>query len=176
PAPTAFSFDSHSIRTLDRNGEIWFVAADVCNALDYADVSMTVRKLDADEKGTSSICTPSGDQNMLIINESGLYSLILTSRKPEAKRFKKWVTAEVLPAIRNTGRYTLPSARTEKAPSKLIHEYQTKAKALEHLFGQKGRASHAIHARIRKEIGVSSVTDMGRAEYTRAIQLLDQLT
>jgi prophage antirepressor-like protein len=100
-----FDFDGINIRTLTKEDAPWFVAADVCDALDIKDASMAATRLDDDEKGTSTIGTPSGTQQMLVINESGLYSLILTSRKPEAKKFKKWVTSMVLPAIRKTGQY-----------------------------------------------------------------------
>lgn len=88
-----------------------FVAKDVCRVLEHRDTSKAVSRLDDDEKGTNNVRTPYGDQNMLVINESGLYSLILTSRKPEAKRFKKWVTSEVLPSIRRSGRYEAPASR-----------------------------------------------------------------
>ncbi len=83
----------------------WFVAADVSCALEYRIAGDMTRNLDDDEKGTQIVRTPGGDQEMLVINESGLYSAILRSRKAEAKRFKKWITAEVLPAIRRTGQY-----------------------------------------------------------------------
>ncbi|CAK0774117.1 hypothetical protein CCP4SC76_5810003 [Gammaproteobacteria bacterium] len=108
-ALVVFNFDSNSVRVILRGNEPWFVASDVCVALTISDTSMAVSRLDDDERGTSIIGTPSGEQQMLIINESGLYSLILTSRKPEAKKFKKWVTSEVLPEIRKTGRYEAPT-------------------------------------------------------------------
>lgn len=95
---------------LDDKGNPWFVAKDVCDALDLSDVSMTIRSLDADEKGTNTICTPGGKQAMATVNEFGLYSLILKSRKEEAKKFKRWITHEVIPAIRKTGQYTNPHA------------------------------------------------------------------
>lgn len=104
-APVVFSFVSTSLRVVLRDGEPWFVAVDVCEALTIGNSRMATERLDDDEKGVSSIDTPSGTQQMTVINESGLYSLILGSRKPEAKRFKKWVTSEVLPAIRRTGKY-----------------------------------------------------------------------
>ncbi|WP_244160667.1 BRO-N domain-containing protein [Phytopseudomonas punonensis] len=87
------------------NDQPWFVAADVAASLDYGVPSAMTRHLDDDEKGVSTVHTLGGAQEMLVINESGLYSAILRSRKAEAKRFKKWVTAEVLPAIRKHGRY-----------------------------------------------------------------------
>ena len=97
---------SFTVRAMLRDGEPWFVAADVCAALGIARTDDGVSRLDDDEKDTDSIRTPGGAQQMSIINESGLYALILGSRKPEAKPFKKWVTAEVLPAIRKTGGYS----------------------------------------------------------------------
>lgn len=97
------------IRTLTIDGEPWFVAADVCKALELGNPSMTVERLDADEKGISSIDTLGGKQRMAIINEPGLYSVILRSRKPEAKAFKRWITHEVIPAIRKHGGYMTKS-------------------------------------------------------------------
>ena len=93
------------VRTLNLNGEPWFVAADVCKALELGNPSMTVERLDDDEKGISTIDTLGGKQRMAIINEPGLYSLVITSRKPEAKAFKRWITHEVLPNIRKHGVY-----------------------------------------------------------------------
>ena len=116
---TPFNFDKYQVRTVRHDtGEVWFVAQDVCEALSLDDTSKAVSRLDDDERGTNSILTPSGDQQMLIISESGLYSLVLTSRKPEAKRFKKWVTSEVLPTIRKTGSYSMSTAQPTHAISK----------------------------------------------------------
>ena len=100
-----FNFGKQQVRTLLIDGQPWFVANDVSAALQYSEASAMTRHLDDDEKGLSIVQTLGGDQEMLVINESGLYSAILRSRKAEAKRFKKWVTAEVLPAIRKHGRY-----------------------------------------------------------------------
>jgi len=119
PALT-FTFSTQALRCIMRDGDPWFVAADVCNALDVKDTSMACSRLDDDERGTSIVGTPSGQQEMTIINESGLYSLILTSRKPEAKKFKKWVTSEVLPSIRKTGHYVdKPTATAPEIPEQL---------------------------------------------------------
>ncbi|WP_195197890.1 BRO family protein, partial [Acinetobacter baumannii] len=84
------------------------------SALDYRMASDMTRFLDDDEKGTHNLRTPSGSQDLTIINESGLYSAILKSRKPEAKKFKKWVTSEVLPSIRKTGKYEAPKPITPR--------------------------------------------------------------
>lgn len=91
------------VRTVMQDGEPWFVAADVCKALEV-DRSQ-IRRLDDDEKGVRSIHTPGGDQEFTMVNEPGLYSLVLGSRKKEAKDFKRWITHEVIPTIRKTGGY-----------------------------------------------------------------------
>lgn len=106
-APVPFEYGGHEFRTIDRSGEPWFVVADVCRILSIGKANDAVRGLDDDERGTDTIRTPSGDQQMLICSEAGLYSLILRSRKPEAKAFKRWVTHEVLPSIRKTGTYSV---------------------------------------------------------------------
>lgn len=100
-----FEFGEQQVRTILIDNQPWFVASDVSAALQYGEASAMTRHLDDDEKGLSIVQTLGGAQELLVINESGLYSAILRSRKPEAKRFKKWVTAEVLPAIRKHGRY-----------------------------------------------------------------------
>jgi prophage antirepressor-like protein len=105
-----YLFESKEVRVvLDEKGEPWFVAADVCAALQIGNPSDALNRLDADERGLGSVETPSGAQQMGLVNEPGLYALVLGSRKPEAKRFKRWVTHEVLPAIRKTGRYEAPT-------------------------------------------------------------------
>ncbi len=96
------------VRTVELNGEPWLVGKDVAAALGYKEPTKAVReKVDPEDKGVSKIDTPSGTQDMLIINESGFYSLVLSSKMPKAKRFKRWVTADVLPAIRRNGAYEL---------------------------------------------------------------------
>lgn len=97
------------VRTVQLDGEPWFVAADVCRALGHSNNRMALERLDDDEKGVSSIYTPSGEQNMSIVNEPGLYTLVLGSRKKEAKAFKRWITHEVVPSIRKQGAYLTPA-------------------------------------------------------------------
>lgn len=94
-----------TVRAVVKDGEPWFVAKDVCDTLEIGNSRQAVSYLDDDEKGVTTNDTLGGTQQVSIINESGLYSLILRSRKPEAKKFKKWVTAEVLPSIRKHGAY-----------------------------------------------------------------------
>ena len=99
-----------SVRVIMHNGEPWFVAKDVCDCLELTNTAQTISYLDDDEKGVTTNYTPGGKQEMSIISEAGLYSLILRSRKPEAKAFKRWVTHDILPSIRKTGSYSAPSA------------------------------------------------------------------
>lgn len=95
-----------SIRTLNIDGEPWFVASDVCKALDIGNVSMAISRLDDDERNTVNLTEGiPGNPNKIIVNEPGLYALVLSSRKPEAKAFKRWITHEVIPSIRKHGGY-----------------------------------------------------------------------
>lgn len=141
-----FNFDSVDFRAIEIDGQIWAVGTDVCKALGYRDAENGLRNLDDDEKGTHIVRTAGGDQNLQIINESGLYSLILRSRKPEAKRFKKWVTSEVLPSIRKTGAYhhaqtTPPAPNTDQ--QELIEALLDKVSLLEENRSLvKGRITH----------------------------------
>ncbi len=94
------------IRSVEIKGEPWLVGKDVAQALGYREPTKAAReRVEPEDRGVSKIDTPSGKQEMTIINESGLYSLVLGSKLPGAKKFKRWVTSEVLPAIRKTGRY-----------------------------------------------------------------------
>lgn len=102
-----FDYNGKSIRTMEFNGQPWFVAIDVCNVLEIANSRDAVARLDEDEKNTVGLTDGNkrGNPNTAIVSESGLYSLILGSRKPEAKQFKRWITHEVIPSIRKTGGY-----------------------------------------------------------------------
>lgn len=97
-----------TIRTTTINGEPWFVAADVCKALEIQNNRDAISRLDADEKGVASTDTLGGKQELTIVNEPGLYALVLGSRKPEAKAFKRWITHDVIPTIRKHGAYMTP--------------------------------------------------------------------
>lgn len=112
-AMQAFAFDSHAVRVVDIDGQPWFVAKDVCACLEIDNHRNVVARLDEDEKGVQSLDTLGGPQEMAVINESGLYATILRSQGAmtpgtPAHAFRKWVTAEVLPAIRRTGGYSAP--------------------------------------------------------------------
>ena len=93
------------IRVIMRCAEPWFVAKDACDCLEIVNASQACQTLDEDEKGIYKVYTLGGSQDMMLISESGLYTLVMRSNKPEAKVFRKWVTSEVLPSIRKTGGY-----------------------------------------------------------------------
>jgi hypothetical protein len=120
---TPFNYNGNSLSTItDEQGEVWFIAKEVCAVLEIQNVTQAVANLDEDERSMFKI----GRQgNVNIINESGLYSLTLNSRKPEAKSFKKWVTSEVLPAIRKTGKYESIAKPSDKPvlPAKIFPDY-----------------------------------------------------
>jgi prophage antirepressor-like protein len=125
--PAIFQFKHHQVRTItDDQGDPWWVAKDVCAVLDIA--TEQIRKLDGDEKGLRKMQTPGGQQELAIINESGLYTLIIRSNKPQAKAFRKWITSEVLPAIRRTGSY---AARPTPEPNLNTALIETTTKMLQ---------------------------------------------
>ena len=99
-----------SVRTVYQNNEPWFVAKDVCECLSISKYRNAISRLDEDEREPFEVDTLGGKQEMTAINEYGLYSLVLSSRKPEAKEFKRWITHEVIPAIRKTGMYMTDNA------------------------------------------------------------------
>ena len=121
-----FNYNSVEVRTIQKDGEPWFVLKDVCNVLHIGNSRDVVARLDQDEKGVGQIDTLGGKQEMTIINESGLYNVILRSDKPEAKPFRKWVTSEVLPTIRRHGMYATPDT-----VEKMLADPDTTIKLLE---------------------------------------------
>jgi len=154
-----FTFSTQNLRVVLRDGDPWFVAADVCAALGITRTSDGLERLDDDEKGAGSVRTPGGPQQMAIVNESGLYSLVLGSRKPEAKAFKRWVTHEVLPAVRKTGRYQHLAAEPVVPPAKLgeIGEWvmrQHAQHAARYLYRNRQGINEALRAGIEARFGV----------------------
>ena len=110
-----FNFNGLQLRALLLDGEPWFVAADVANFLGYRMASDMTRSLTETQKGTHSMRTPGGGQELVIISEPGLYSAIMRSRKVEALPFQNWVTSDVLPTIRKTGTYTTPQTLEQRS-------------------------------------------------------------
>lgn len=119
------------VRTLEIDNEPWFVGKDVAEILGYSQPSVAIfKRVDSDDKGVSKMETPGGEQSVVIINESGLYSLILSSKIPTAKRFKRWVTSEVLPTIRKTGSYSVIPKDYPSALRALADQYEKNQKLL----------------------------------------------
>src|SRR5690554_6143687 len=106
-----FNYKGNDVRTVTVGGEPWFNAGDACQILELGNVSHAVSKLDEDERGLISSDTPGGPQKLLFVTEPGLYALTLTSRKPKARDFRRWITHEVLPQIRKTGEIGRASCR-----------------------------------------------------------------
>lgn len=100
------------VRIVPVDGELMFVAKDVCDCLEITKHRDAISRLDSDERGSVKLDTPGGKQDIAAINEYGLYNLVLSSRKPEAKEFKRWITHDVIPAIRKTGSYSMAIPQT----------------------------------------------------------------
>lgn len=130
------------VRVLSIDNEPWFVGKDVAEVLGYSNTRDAISKhVDEEDKGVAKCDTPSGAQQMTIINESGMYSLILSSKLSNAKKFKRWVTSEVLPAIRKTGSYNLPDFNNPaEAARAWAKEYEEKQKALAQVTEMKPKA------------------------------------
>lgn len=127
-----FNFQDHEVRVIQgEDSEPRWVAIDVSRILGFSEASAMTRHLDDDEKGLSNWQTPGGSQQMITITESGLYSAVLRSRKPEAKIFKKWVTSEVLPSIRKTGGYQVAEISDDELMARAVLAANTKIKSLE---------------------------------------------
>ena len=162
-----FSFGAAPIRVVLKDGEPWWFASEVCEILDL-DRSAS-RRLDDDEKGVHSTRTPGGTQDLTIISESGLYSLVLGSRKPEAKAFKRWVTHEVIPSIRKTGAYGI----TQRDPMEILNDpialrgllsgYTEKVLALECTISVlEPKAAGLDRIATRKDDGARTLTDAAK--------------
>ena len=153
------------IRTMEINGEPWFVGKDIAAALGYKESAKAIREhIDDEDKGVSVLDTPGGKQNTVIINESGMYSLILSSKLEGAKRFKRWVTSEILPSIRKTGAYATDSAAAEyKARELRIKEMNAQARLI--------NAETRRLTVLQKEKGLSQV-----AVDTLAVKAVERVT
>lgn len=148
----AFSYQEQPVRTVTIDGEPGFIANDLCAVLDIRNPRDTVAGLDDDEKGVATTDTLGGSQQMAYVTEAGMYSLVLRSRKPEAKMFKRWITHDVLPQIRKTGAYAAPAlsgpelmakalleaAETIKASDRKVLELTPKAEAFDSFLSTTG--------------------------------------
>lgn len=158
-----FEYAGRQVRTVTIQGEPWFVAADVCAVLGYSRVADALRIPDADDLGTQFVRSPDGkDRPAQVINESGLYDLIMGSKRPDAKAFKRWVTHEVLPTIRRTGSYAVAAAPTRTLP-------RTYAEALRELAGEV--EAHELEAQARR-VAEQRVTEL-EPDAARARKTMD---
>ena len=151
-----FVYSGEQLRTVQRDDGLWWVLRDVCRVLGLAEPHRVASRLDDDEKGRTQVTTPGGTQEMTIINEPGLYAVILRSDKPEAKQFKRWVTHDVLPSIRKTGAYGIPPERLAKitALQKRLDEWHELTDEMERLTAdacQKARVFREHYDQLREQ-------------------------
>ena len=168
---STFNFESNSIRTLAINNEPWFVAKDLCNAINISNYRDAIERLDEDEKGVALTDTLGGQQEMNIVSESGMYTLILRCRDAVKKgsiphRFRKWVTAEVLPTIRKTGKYESKTSVNDRTGLR---------NAVNMLVSKKGiiysEAYHLIHQRFN----VESIEDLTLDQLPQAVEYVHRI-
>ncbi|EQB4676761.1 TPA: Bro-N domain-containing protein [Klebsiella aerogenes] len=177
--PAVFSFESNSnVRAISIDGNPWFVAADVCKALGIKHTASAMRSLDDDEKGVHSMHTPGGQQDFTIISESGLYTLILRCRDAVTPgtipyRFRKWVTSEVLPQIRKTGRYVREELSPADKAQKVVASFMPAIlEAMKE--GDKPSYSYPLKPGYREMIHCTEGV-VGLAEKSLLMNLLQQL-
>lgn len=156
--------DGFAVRALYIDGSEWFVAKDVCDALGVLKTSRAVDRLDPDEVSESHLTDTSGrSQNSKIVSESGLYALILRSNKPKARAFRKWVTSEVLPAIRKTGGYSVGGD-----PAEIVRlEVESLARKIHAVGVPQGQAEKAARAAFKEKLNAMRLALTGRAAYVR---------
>lgn len=187
-APAVYKFGLQDIRIVMLGGEPWFVAADVCNALGLANSRMSLKALDGDEKGVRSTYTPGGNQDVAIISESGMYTLVLRCRdavKPGTipHRFRKWVTAEVLPAIRKSGAYA-STAATPEIPVLIARHQQRELEDAVHSMalaaGQRGKNYRSVcqvtWGRLREHFGLREYSQLPAARFDEALEFVEALS
>jgi len=134
-----FDFGGLPVRTFLNTGEIWFLLTEICTAISHTSPARATRRLDPDEQKTAIVSSSGGDQRQILVNESGLYHLILTSRKPQAAQFRRLVTNEILPSIRRTGAYFQPDAAGQEKVSAQVRPLSDGEKQLVYAVRQSGR-------------------------------------
>lgn len=172
-----FPLTNQETRIVDRDGNPWWVLRDVCEVLSIGNSRDVTARLDDDEKGVAQIDTPGGLQNLTIINEAGLYSVILRSDKPEAKAFRRWVTHEVLPQIRKTGTYGMDPMKALADPDALrglLLTYTEKVIALEAKVAEQAPKVQAM-LRLEGADGSLCITNAAKALSVRPKDLFSHL-
>lgn len=145
-----FAFEDSLVRTVVKDGEPWFVGADVCRILEIRDHRQALEKLDDDERGRCSVPTPGGVQEVIAISEPGLYRLIFRSSKPVAERLKRWLAHDVLPSLRKTGSYQGDRAANLKAEMARLNATSRAMREIRLTLGpiEAARAAPALLAKI----------------------------
>mgnify|MGYP001078864611 FL=1 len=143
-----FEYQGNEVRTIQHGDEVWWVLRDVCRVLGMTTPAKVARRLDDDEKGVSQIHTPGGTQEVTIVNEPGLYSVILRSDKPEAKAFKRWVTHDILPSIRKHGAYISGQEDLEMTREELLAKAFV---AVNEISGERLKRINQLEEKIRKD-------------------------
>ena len=147
-----FKFENKKVRSLRIDGEPWFVGKDVANVLGYQNGNRDVnRHVDEEDKAVTKCDTLGGAQEMTIINESGLYSLVLSSKLPDAKKFKHWITSEVIPQIRKTGKYAPKPLTREELLAKAVLEADTMIKEQKALLEQKAKELEETNNKLEEQ-------------------------
>lgn len=165
----SFNFNQNQIQVINKNGEAWFIASEVAAMLGYRDSYNMTRILDNDEKGTHNVSTLGGNQDVSVINESGFYHAAFKSRKPEVKPFRKWVTSEVLPAIRKTGGYQVGQKTTTDDRTGL-------RQAVAALVGRKGINYSSAYSMIHQRFNVEAIEDIPAEKLPEAVAYAHALT
>ncbi|HAW8332251.1 TPA: phage repressor protein/antirepressor Ant [Escherichia coli] len=178
---TIFKFGDSEIRVINKCGEPWFVAKDVCDALNLTNSRKALTALDDDEKGVTLSYTLGGEQNLSIVSESGMYTLVLRCRDAVNKgsvphKFRKWVTAEVLPSIRKTGSYGNTLKAKKALPGKITTEQQEAIKQLVMSRGQsllkekQAKAMITMWSSLKSHFGCS-YKEISEEQFTEALSL-----
>lgn len=160
------------LRTVKINGEIWFVAKDVCDALEIKNSRDALTRLDIDEKNTVVLTDGIGNPNKSVVNEYGLYTLVLSSRKPEAKTFKRWVTHDVLPSIRKTGQYSNLPQDYLSALKALVASEEAKQRAEQELAIAQPKANYTDN--VLSSEGYMTATQIAK-DYGKSAKWLNKL-
>ena len=168
---STFNFESNSIRTLAINNEPWFVAKDLCNAINISNYRDAIERLDEDEKGVALTDTLGGQQEMNIVSESGMYTLILRCRDAVKKgsiphRFRKWVTAEVLPTIRKTGKYESKTSVNDRTGLR---------NAVNMLVSKKGLIYSDAYHLVHQRFNVESIEDLTLEQLPQAVEYVHRI-
>lgn len=165
----SFNFNQNQIQVINKDGEAWFVASEIAAMFGYRDAANLTRILDDDEKGTHNVSTLGGKQDVSVINESGFYHAAFKSRKAEVKPFRKWVTAEVLPAIRKTGGYQVGQKTTADDRTGL-------RQAVAALVGRKGIDYSSAYSMIHQRFNVEAIEDIPAEKLPEAVAYAHALT